>query len=319
MLPETQGLKFFPLLRRLALHLAAFLLVCAAVYGLWREFHAVDPSEVARAAGAWGWNSVVGALLLSALSFLLMGFVEWMGLRWTGARVAMLPTLGVSFVASAMAHSLGANLLVSGAIRARLYRRHGVTLRQVAATTLFQGFTFAVGLATLTALSLLVSGGREMSEATRIPARVGDGLGIALLAATLAYIGLCTWLRRPLSAFGHSVRLPSGRVALAQTLIGAIDNAVAACIFWILLPPASGGFFTFVAAYAPSVVLGLISHVPAGVGVFESSLATLLRGAPPAALAAAFLGYRMFFFALPLAIAGLALAYDSLRRRGPAN
>jgi len=62
------------------------------------------------------------------------------------------------------------------------------------------------------------------------------------------------------------------------------------------------------------VVVGLISHVPGGVGVFEGSLSTLLKGVEPAALAAAFLGYRLFFFLFPLLLAGLALALDALRR-----
>ena len=40
---------------------------------------------------------------------------------------------------------------------------------------------------------------------------------------------------------------------------------------WCLLPEGSVGYFSFVGAYAPSVVVGLISHVPGGVGVFGSS------------------------------------------------
>ena len=75
------------------------------------------------------------------------------------------------------------------------------------------------------------------------------------------------------------------------------------------------GFFTFVGSYAPSVVVGLVSHVPGGVGVFEGSLSTLLKGLEPAALAAALLGYRLFFFLIPLLLAGLALAFDALRER----
>jgi uncharacterized membrane protein YbhN (UPF0104 family) len=97
--------------------------------------------------------------------------------------------------------------------------------------------------------------------------------------------------------------------------LGALDNAVAASIIWILLPPGSVAWFAFVTGYAPSVVVGLVSHVPGGVGVFEGSLSTLLKGVEPAALAAAFLGYRLFFFLLPLGLAALALAFDTARTR----
>ena len=63
-------------------------------------------------------------------------------------------------------------------------------------------------------------------------------------------------------------------------------------------------------------VVGLISHVPGGVGVFEGSISALLAGVQPAPLAAAFLGYRLAFFILPLAIAAIALAGDTFRQRG---
>jgi uncharacterized membrane protein YbhN (UPF0104 family) len=314
-LPETQGSRFFPMIRGLAYHLAAFVLLGAAAYILWREFHQISFGEVAAAVRAWGWDSVLAALGLSATSFMLMGAVEWLGLRWAGARIGVIPTLATSFVASAVAHSLGANLIVSGAIRARYYGRHGVSLRQVAATTLFHGFSFGVGLSTLAGISLLLAGSRDIAAATRIANPVADGLGVLLLLGVTAYVALCAVLRRPLRGFGHSVKLPSPRVALAQMTLGAIDNAVAAGIIWVLLPPGSVGFFTFVGAYAPSVVVGLVSHVPGGVGVFEGSLSTLLGGLEPAALAAAFLGYRLFFFLLPLTVAGVALFLDTLDQR----
>lgn len=314
-LPETQGPRFFPMLRRLAWHLVAFLLLGAALYILWREFHTLSLGQVLAAMAAWGWRAVAMAVLLSASSFLLMGFVEWMGLRWAGARVALRSALAGSFIASAIAHSLGANLIVSGAVRARYYAKHGVSLRQVAATTLFHGFSFTVGLSTLAGVALLAARSRDIAAVSRIANPVADGLGAALIFGVAFYIVLCAVLHRPLRAFGHSLRLPSPRVAMAQAAIGAVDNAVAAAIIWVLLPAGSIGYFTFVGGYAPSVVVGLISHVPGGVGVFEGSLSTLLKGQNPAALAAAFLGYRLFFFLLPLLIAGLALLADTLRER----
>jgi uncharacterized membrane protein YbhN (UPF0104 family) len=314
-LPETQGSRFFPMLQGLIWHLVAFVLLGAAAYILWREFHEISLAEVARAIRAWGWDSVALAVGLSATSFLLMGTIEWLGLRWAGARIAVRSALAGSFIASAIAHSLGANLIVSGAVRARYYAKYKVTLRQVAATTLFHGFSFTVGLSTLAGIALLMAGSQDIASVSRIANPVADGMGAILLTGVGAYVVLCATLRRPLRGFGHSVKLPSVRVALAQLTIGAVDNAVAAAIIWVLLPAGAVGYFTFVGAYAPSVVVGLVSHVPGGVGVFEGSVSTILKGLDPASLAAAFLGYRLFFFLLPLLMAGVALAVDTVRER----
>lgn len=317
-LPQTQGPRFFPMLRRLAYHLLAFLLVGGAAFVLWREFHHLRPADLAAAVRAWGWTSVAAAVGLAALSFSLMGVVEWLGLRWAGCRIGIRSALAGSFVANAIAHSLGANLIVSGAVRARYYARRGVSLRQVAAATLFHGFAFAVGLSTLAGFSLLAAPSHHIAAASRIANPVADSAGALLLGAVAAYVVLCGVLRRPLSVFGHAVRLPTPRLALAQIGLGAADNAVAAAIIWVLLPAGSIDYLTFVGGYAPSVVIGLISHVPGGVGVFEGSLSTILKGLDPASLAAALLGYRLFFFLCPLVLAAAALAFDALRERAGA-
>lgn len=314
-LPQTQGRQFYPLIGRWALHVAPFIVLSAASYVLWREFHEISPGQIATAMRAWGPGPVTAALALSAASFLLMGVVEWMGLRWVGAKVSVPSALAGSFMANAIAHTLGANLIVSGAIRARFYNRFGVTIRQVAATTLFHGLSFGVGLSTLAGFSLILAGQDDLAG-TRIAGPVADGLGALLLLGVGAYVALCATLRRPLRGFGHSVKLPSARMAVAQLCIGALDNAVAAAILWSLLPHGAVAFPSFVGAYAPSVVVGLLSHVPGGVGVFEGSVSALLAGVEPAPLAAAFLGYRLAFFILPLGIAAMALAGDTFRQRG---
>ncbi len=312
-LPETQGARFFPWIRRWALHVIPFILLAAAGYILWREFRSARLEDILATMRGWDALTLATALGLSASSFILMGIVEWFGLRWAGAHLPLRSAIAGSFMASGIAHTLGANLLVAGAVRARVYARHGVSLTQVAAATLFNGFAFAVGLSTLAGLGLVLAGRQEIA-ATRIANPVADVVGMVLLAGVAVYVVLCWLLKRRLAIFGHSVPLPGARLAMVQIVFGAVDNAVAAGILWSLLPQSPVGYLSFVGSYAPSVVLGLISHVPGGVGVFESSLSTLLTQVPAAPLAAAFLGYRLAFFILPLLIACAALAADTLLR-----
>lgn len=300
-------------LRRWLLRVLPFVLLAAAAIVLWREFRHLSFSAVAAAMDAWGHARIAAALALAAASFVLMGVIEWLGLRWAGARLPWWPALWGSFLANAIAHSVGANLLVSGAVRARLYDRYGVGLTQVAATTLFGGVSFAVGLAALGGSGLLLSP-RAQVAATAIPLGLARGAGAALVLAALGYILVCGLRKGPWRAFGRSLALPSARDAILQTVIGVADNGIAAAIVWILLPPHVVQYATFVGAYAVAAVAGLISTVPAGAGVFEGSISTLLPGAAAAPLAAAFLGYRLFYYLLPLVLACVALAADTLRR-----
>lgn len=300
--------------RRWALRLVPLVLLVAAGVVLWREFHHLSLAAVAEAINAWGHGRIVGAIALAAASFFLMGVVEWLGIRWAGARVPFGGVQAVSFLANGIAHSVGANLLVSGAVRARLYDRYGVTLSQVAATTLFGGMSFAVGIATLGGTGLALSPTAQL-EATAIPVQLARTVGWSLVSAVACYVILCAVAHAPLRIFGRSLRLPSAGDAMAQIVIGVVDNGIAAAIIWLLMPMGEVPYQTFVGAYAVSAVAGLISTVPAGAGVFESSISTLLPHADAAPLAAAFLGYRLFYYVLPLIVAALALAGDTVLRR----
>jgi uncharacterized membrane protein YbhN (UPF0104 family) len=290
-----------------------FVLLPAAGWVLWREFHKLSLESVLGAMAGWGVAAILAAVALAAASFLLMGVIEWVGLRWSGARVPWTSALAGSFLANAIAHAIGANLLVAGAIRARLYDRYGVSLTQVAATTLFGGVSFAVGLGALSGIGLLAAPPADIA-ATAMPLHVARGLGAVLLTGALGYVVLCAVRRRPLRAFGRSLRLPTVRDAIAQVVIGVVDNGIAAAIIWNLLPAHTLGYFTFVGAYAVACVAGLLSNIPGGAGVFESAVATLLPSVAAPQLAAAFLGYRLAYYILPLVIAAIALAADTLRR-----
>jgi uncharacterized membrane protein YbhN (UPF0104 family) len=298
---------------RLALRIVPVILLAAAVWVLWREFRHLSFTAVSAAMAGWGLQAILLSVALSVLSFLLMGAIEWVGLRWTGARVPFWPTQMGSFLANAIAHAIGANLLISGAIRARFYDRYGVSLTQVAGTTVFAAAAFGVGLAALSGGGLLLASSADLAR-TAIPPLVGRALGVALLAAAGGYVALCALRRKPITAFGRSVTLPSFRDALWQLVLGVVDNGIAAAILWILLPHGGPNYVTFVGAYAVACIVGLVSSVPGGAGVFESAMAALLPGVEPAALAAAFLGYRLVYYIAPLILAALALAGEAVRR-----
>ncbi|MFC3069935.1 lysylphosphatidylglycerol synthase domain-containing protein [Phenylobacterium soli] len=312
-LPTPQA-KPLARVTKLALRIVPLVLLVAAVFVLRREFKGLSWDAVGKAMDGWGHLAIIAALVLAVLSFLLMGVVEWLGLRWAGAKLPWGVAVAGSFLAGAIGHAIGANLLVAGAVRARLYDRYGVTLTQVAVTTLFNGMSFAVGLGALGGGGLLLASQAELA-ATAIPVSLARSAGAVLLAGSLGWVLLCMVRRRPLSAFGRSLTLPAGRDAVLQLIIGVADNGIAAGIVWVLLPHGTTSYASFVGAYAVACVAGLISSVPGGAGVFESAISTLLPKAEAAPLAAAFLGYRLAYYLLPLIIASAALFGDTLLER----
>jgi uncharacterized membrane protein YbhN (UPF0104 family) len=249
------------------------------------------------------------------LSYLSLAVNEWAGLRWAGARVPMKTVLWGSFCLNAFAHSLGTAVLVGAAVRLRVYAPWRVTLAEIVKTTAFCNVSFSLGMAGIAGGGLLAAPAAHLL-AVHLQPEIARWAGGLLLASIGAYVVLCAAVRGTLSLFGHAFVLPNWRWALAQVAIGVIDNILTVLIAWTLLPTALVGLGAFTGAFAVATVTGVVSSVPGGAGVFESVLLTLLPGVRRAPLVAAFLGYRLFYFIIPLIMAGIMMALQ--RRTAPA-
>ena len=94
-----------------------------------------------------------------------------------------------------------------------------------------------------------------------------------------------------------------------------IDWGLAAGVLYVLLPSHHGLTFRgFLAVFLTAQVLGLLSQIPAGLGVVESLIVVRLSSAlPVATIMGALLVYRLIYFLVPFAIATMVLAYSELR------
>jgi len=271
-------------------------LMAAAAYVLWRELREVSLSEMMDHASQWGPWRISGALLLAAIAYGYLMANEVLTFSWLRTRMTPFQIAPVSFMAYAFGNSVGFNLLVATAVRVRAYRKHRVHLSTIVAAGAWNSQMFWGGLAALAGTSMLAT---------------GDGLwraaGGLLLLLPIALIAGCALCKKSVKLFGRSWRLPPARLALLQ-LVNAIGiNLALAGVFFLLvtLPPSQ--FLEFAGAYSASLGVGLLSGAPGGLGVFESAMLTLTPDFDRPALAAAFIGYRLAYFILPLTIAGLML------------
>jgi len=100
-----------------------------------------------------------------------------------------------------------------------------------------------------------------------------------------------------------------------------MDTLCGISVLYVLLPTGTDiEFLSFAAVYVIAIVVGLLSSVPAGLGVFESMLLLMLREVPPDALLGSVLVYRLVYELMPLA-GGVVLfiGWEGWLRRGPAQ
>ena len=87
-------------------------------------------------------------------------------------------------------------------------------------------------------------------------------------------------------------------------------------MLWAFLPPGHVGFLSFLGAFLGAQVLGLASHVPGGLGVFETALVVLCKPSLSASdLLPALIVYRAVYYLLPFAVAVATLVADEFWQR----
>ena len=126
-------------------------------------------------------------------------------------------------------------------------------------------------------------------------------------------------VRRPITIRDWQFAAPKPPVALLQLVLAVLDWLFAAATLYVLLPPVGLGYLAFAGLFTAASIAGVISHVPAGLGVFEAVLLVAMpEGAHLPGVAAALIVYRLIYYLLPLLLAALAfaLARGEARRGG---
>jgi phosphatidylglycerol lysyltransferase len=284
--------------------IAALVLFAGALVILHSHAQAYRPSEVRRALRTLQAWQPFAALGLAAASYLLLTLYDVLALRHVGRTLPYGRVALASFTAYAFSHALGFASIIGPSIRYRVYTPLGLTAGEVAETSAFVIVTFTAGLvAVFPVIALLDPSSLETLGISR-PAGLAIGtLGLLLMAG---YVGLGWWMDRPIRLFGYPLNLPRPRTAVAQIALSVADLLLVAAVLYACLPHASAvGYPHVLAVYILAFVVGLISHVPGGLGVFDAVVLVGLSTRLPAdQILAGLLTFRVVYQLVPLISAG---------------
>ncbi len=261
-----------------------------------------------------GWQ-ILEALALTALSYVALTGYDVIALRhiraWAPYRISAL----ASFASYAISFNLGFPVITSAAVRFWVYSRAELTALQVANVTVFAGVTFWLGMTLMLGVGL-TAGAVELARLDGLPAFLHFMLGVAIVAGVVFYCVWATLDRRLIRIRGHLLELPGLAPTLAQLALGVCDLCAAAGALYVLLPAGVDlDFLPFVAVYVFACLLGVLSHAPGGLGVFEATMLAALPGASHAGVLAALLLFRVIYYLLPFVVALAVLGADEGARR----
>ncbi|RXZ31133.1 bifunctional lysylphosphatidylglycerol flippase/synthetase MprF [Oxalobacteraceae bacterium CAVE-383] len=257
--------------------------------------------------------SLAMALLCTGLSYLALTGYDASSLRYVGAKVKGSTVAMTSFIAYALGNTIGLGVLTGGTVRMRLFTAAGVDAGKVAQAIAFNAGAFGLGMTAFGAAGLLW-GAADVAGMLHIHPLLLRILSGATLLGIAGLVILCMRRRSVLLLGRWTLQLPDGWLAIRQLLISAADLGAAAAALWFLLPSNGVPLPTFAAFYALAMALGVISHVPGGLGVFEAVIMVAWGPhAPAGEIAGALVMYRVIYFLLPLLIAAILLAALEIR------
>lgn len=309
-------------MRRLPALLGVALLL-GAVYAVQKEFRHLRLEDVAAALEAIPRRALVLAFLWTILSYFVLTFYDRLGTIYAGHKVAYSRVAFASFCAYALSHNLGFSALSGAAVRYRLYAHWGMTPGQIARTVAFCSLTFGLGGMVLGGVILLAEPGAIPFFGDVLSPWVLRAIGLALWGVVIGYVSLARVVGT-LRVFGHAIELPGLRMALLQVLLATVDVAITASIFYALLPDAHGpgavlSFPVFLGIYVASYTAGLAANLPGGIGVFDTAiLFGLERYMPAPEILGAIVVFRLYYYIIPLFLAGTLFAGNELLLRGSA-
>ncbi|HUU98710.1 MAG TPA: bifunctional lysylphosphatidylglycerol flippase/synthetase MprF [Phycisphaerae bacterium] len=294
--------------------LLMFALALSALHHLLREHHLRD---VLAAAGQIPARQLGWAMLLTALCYLTLTGYDAVALLYIRRPLAYPKIAVASFVSYAFSMNLGFAPVTGSAVRYRVYSGWGLTAVDVAKIVVFCGIAFWLGFIALAGVSFLVVPA-ALPSVLAVPLASTHVVGAVFLVLVAGLLVWGAWMRRPIRIRQWEWAAPSTGISLLGIAVSCTDWALAAGVLYVLLPTdVPHGYPGFLTLFLLAQLVGVISTVPGGLGVFESAMVLLLHEqVPTPPLVGALLVFRAVYYLAPFGVAVLALgAAEAYRHR----
>ena len=292
-----------------------------AAYVLYTTFQRISFADVLANMRATPAGTLWLAAACAVGAFTVLAAYEVVVVRYVKHCIGRAKPVITALIAFPLGHAVGQTLLSGSALRYRMYAPAGFSAMEVGATVLLCGMPYVLAFGLLLDLSL-VFGAEALAPLFRISSDWLFALGCLGLVKDAGYLVFVWRRKQPIRLGGWAVNVPTLRLTALQLVVGVTDIVLISSVLYLLLPESADiALLPFIAVYLASILVGVVSHVPAGLGVLESMLLLLMPHVPPEQLLASVLLYRVIYEVVPLVIAlGLwggyeLVANDGARRR----
>ena len=294
-------------------------LLAAGAWVLGRELSRLSPAQLREAVAGLPPARLLGAAACALGAYLSLAGLDWLALHHLQARLPRAKSTVAALTGFALSNSVGWNVVAGASVRYRFYGRWGLPARDLAWLVSSNVVGFWLAMAAWGGATLL---GATEPGLGLVPDALARTVGLIAAGSAAAYLlvglaGLRAAGPLTLGLGARRFRFPPPSWVLGQLLFSGLHWGLAAALLYLLLPPGLGLDYPDLAgSFLAAQLLGVLSQVPAGLGVFEATLLGLLAvRAPASSLLPGLLLYRAFYYLLPLLVGLTVLALDALRHR----
>ncbi|TVL16184.1 hypothetical protein AYI92_15440 [Shewanella xiamenensis] len=252
-------------------------------------------------------SKILLAVLLTLVSYLLLTLYDYLAIRELKSPLSYQQVAPVSFLAFTYSNTIGFSLLTGTSIRYKFYSELGLSGNNITQVVLACSVTFFLGLFFICGLALINFPAEQLSDLP-LPTwffSLNRVIGILMLLGVISYFVFSLMWKRSIHFRGFELAPPIFSLSLKQFLVSSIDWIVVGTLFYSLLPEVDGlSYLQVLSIFFVANAIGVLAHVPGGIGVFETVVTvTLSQYLPAEQILSSVIIYRLMYYIVPFVLA----------------
>ncbi len=256
------------------------------------------------------------AVLLTILNYAVLTFYDMLGFSYIGKTLSRARIALTSFIAYSFSNNIGFMSLSGSAIRFRLYSTWGLSTLEITKLVIFSSIlTFWLGLVAICAVVFMIEP-VPVPQSFNLPFSSIRFVGFIFAAALLAYLVWTGTRKNPVVIKGWEFEIPSVRLSLPLLVTACIDWVLYGAALYVLLPVNHEiSFMVFLSVVLVAQLAGMVSHVPGGLGVFETAIILLMPDLETSKAIGTLIVFRAVYYLMPLSLAALLFGSHEILQR----
>ncbi len=296
-------------LRKIATPAIALLFFSFAVFLLHRLLNQYHYNDIKNAFYAIPTIDIFSCLFFTASSYFFLTLYDTLAFLYIDKPLAYPRVALTSFISYTFANNTGSlSILTSSSIRYRFYSGWGFSGIEIARIIWFCMASFWLGYLFLTGMSFLVTPPAHIIAIKITQTAILRVIGVFFLLLIGVYLTITLTRKGSVRILKWDLKFPPPQLAVGQIAVAVLDLLSVATALYVLLPEMNLPFYSFISLFLLAMMLGLLSNVPGGLGVFESIMLLMLTPyAEPSRVISALLLFRSIYYLLPLVVALTAI------------